>query len=255
MVIGSDEQELVDGLHAGRPGRAGGAVRPLRRPNLQPLLPQPRRLGRGRGRHLVGVPRGLTAPPPGPAARRVCVALALWRRDQRLPQRRSVTSAIPPRGLEPATASRRAGPRRAGLGPVGLRGGRPDERASRGGGRRPGRAGHRRAAGRAGQGRPAGQPVRRRPGDRRGTPRGGRRRRRRPAGRARPGRGRDLQLRQPAVVHGVAGVLAAGRRGVPRGRREDRRGAGDRGGALPATARSTARWSRGCPTPRPPRSR
>ena len=63
--------------------------------------------------------------------------------------------------------------------------------------------------------------------------RGGRRRRRRPAGRAGPGRRRDLQLRQPAVVHGVAGVLAAGRRGVPRGRRAERRGAGHGRSALP----------------------
>ena len=76
-----------------------------------------------------------------------------------------------------------------------------------------------------------------------------------PAGRAGPGRGRDLQLRQPAVVHGVAGVLAPGGRGVP--------GGGRGAGALLVTAAALypygpvdgAAWSRGCRTRRPPRRR
>ena len=118
--------------------------------------------------------------------------------------------------------------------------------------RRPRRPRHRRPAGRAGAGGRARQPLRAGPGRRRRPPGGGRRRGRRPRWRSSPtGVVVLYNCVNPADYTAwptywppmAAAFLAAAER--------TGRGAGDHRAASTPTARSTGRWSRGCPTPPP----
>ena len=143
--MSSDERESRRRAAARRPWRAGGAVRPPRRPDLQPLLPPPADWADAEDAiRRCSSRSGNTG--AGSSCTTARAALAVRRRDQCLPQRLPV-AAPPPPGVATYRPGGRARRRRAGDRRLGSRPGCASPRSDRGaagpraGGARPRRLG------------------------------------------------------------------------------------------------------------------